>query len=113
MLVSLQTPLLLPAFYPYPHLYPYQYHLRHLENAGWERGLVDSLAEKREDFSGKKVPLKLWPIIAGHNPLTGNEGDKRLDNNHRPGWVVHDLAGVQASTEIQGWQGNRINLFRG
>jgi len=39
---------------------------------------------------------ELWPILAGHRPLTGNEGNNRLDNKHHPGSVVQDLAGVQA-----------------
>ena len=49
---------------------------------------------------------KLWPIMAGHRPLTGNEGHNRLDNHHHPGSVGHDLAGVQASR-------NRVIKFMG
>ncbi len=43
---------------PYPHLYPDQYHLRHLENAGWERRFVDSLAEKKSGGTKEKGASK-------------------------------------------------------
>lgn len=44
------------------------------------------------------MPQKVVAHLAGHKPLTGTEGHNRLDNKHRPGWVAHDLAGVQASS---------------
>ena len=59
-----------------------------VSRVGWQK-----MRGKRD---GKSLLKNLWPNLAGHKPLNGNEGNNRLDNYHHPGSVVHDLAGVQA-----------------
>ena len=63
-----------------------------------EKAFRRLLDRKKEEKGRQKSCLKkLWPMMAGHKPLTGDEGHRRLDGKHHPGSVAQDLAGVQAS----------------